>query len=432
MKIITQAKPNRLLLDNELPPTPKVAIKELGHTAAGILQQIYFLSTVKGLKHRRDSENRDWYFFPIHKWADAMVRSLSTVKRAIAKLVRAGFIYVERWSKHEWYQCNYYSINYEAIANDFVLGEYFAATGSQEPRQKVIQRIVQHVIRKKKAIPQQNVAQHAEQDVPDDEAIQDVIQDVVQEVEIEGYPEVIQDIIQEIEDEDEEIWEKPQPKRVKASRGKKAGFGNQESGEKSESKPNSQISEIIKRASKKALIPTPELDAEIEVEKAFEVPKSLKMALAIATGLPEIKEVDEVVLPHQEELEKMGIDTQKPELVKAVKEASDSYLSIQAWLNWSRSQPNIVSPLGSLISALKKNWRPMSNSSDRNDYAPQPTQLRIPDMPESLVNYLKGSRAKEIKEAFWSQVEKQWIVQYLTGTYLPWYKAIATYPEFSD
>jgi hypothetical protein len=151
--------------------------------------------------------------------------------------------------------------------------------------------------------------------------------------------------------------------------------------------------------------------------------------------LPEIIESDEVVLPHQEELEKLEIDTQNPQLVKAAKEASDSYLSIQAWLNWVRSQSNIASPLGSLISALRKNWRPMSNAVDgynnNTDYAPQPVRLRIPDMPAQLEAYLKGSRAPEIKEAFWSQVENQWIVQYRTGTYLPWYKALVAYPEFT-
>lgn len=353
MKIITQTKPNRLLLDNELPPTPRVAIEELGHTAAGILQQIYFLSTVKGEVHRRDKEGRLWYYFPLYKWAEIMVRSVSTIKRAIATLVKAGFIYIERLAKHEWYQCNYYSINYEAIKNDFVLGPYYAATGS----------------------------------------------------------EVIQDITQGIEDEKSEVvTEKPE----------------------TQEKSNPQIAGIIKRASEKALIPTPELDAEIEIEKTIEAPKSLKMALAIATGLPEIKESDEVVLPHHDQLEKLEIDTQNPQLVKAVKEASDSYLSIQAWLTWVRSH-DVKSPIASLISALKKNWRPMTNASDNhNDYAPQPVQLRIPDMPEALVNYLKGSRAKEIKEAFWSQVEKQWIVRYNTNTHLPWYKALVTYPEFDS
>lgn len=102
------------LLTDEYPliVLPELA-KQLGTNAAMILQQIHYWSQKKcgsiidGVR---------WIYNTYQQWQEQLpFLSVSTIKRAIAKLKDLKLILVERHDKSEWNQRNYYCINYEAL-----------------------------------------------------------------------------------------------------------------------------------------------------------------------------------------------------------------------------------------------------------------------------------------------------------------------------
>ena len=116
---------NILLQTNEYPliASPQLA-KELGTSAATFLQKLHFLlSENRKFKQKKNLTtylNRKWWYHTFEEWQSTLgLFSVSTIKRAVAKLKELGLIEINKLSKIKSDRVNYYTINYQKLKELF-------------------------------------------------------------------------------------------------------------------------------------------------------------------------------------------------------------------------------------------------------------------------------------------------------------------------
>lgn len=116
-----------LLQHNEYPliASPEMA-KVLGITAATFLQKLYFL--INETRKRKTKKNlttykgRKWWFHTYEEWKETLgMFSVSTIKRAVAKLRALGLIQVAKLSDVKSDRVNYYTIDYKKLKSLFCI-----------------------------------------------------------------------------------------------------------------------------------------------------------------------------------------------------------------------------------------------------------------------------------------------------------------------
>ncbi len=116
-----------LLQHNEYPliASPELA-KVLGITAATFLQKLYFL--INETRKRKTKKNlttykgRKWWFHTFEEWKETLgMFSVSTIKRAVAKLKALGLIQVAKLSEVKSDRVNYYTIDYKKLKTLFCI-----------------------------------------------------------------------------------------------------------------------------------------------------------------------------------------------------------------------------------------------------------------------------------------------------------------------
>lgn len=129
-----------LLQHNEYPliASPELA-KVLGITAATFLQKLYFLISenrkFKKKKNLTTHNGRKWWFHTFEEWQQTLgMFSISTIKRAVAKLKKLGLIKIAKLSEIKSIRVNYYTIDYSKLKEMF--GINVAPTTTADPKQK--------------------------------------------------------------------------------------------------------------------------------------------------------------------------------------------------------------------------------------------------------------------------------------------------------
>lgn len=116
-----------LLQHNEYPliASPELA-KVLGITAATFLQKLYFL--INETRKRKTKKNlttykgRKWWFHTFEEWKETLgMFSVSTIKRAVAKLKALGLIQIAKLSQVKSDRVNYYTIDYKKLKTLFCI-----------------------------------------------------------------------------------------------------------------------------------------------------------------------------------------------------------------------------------------------------------------------------------------------------------------------
>lgn len=116
---------NILLQKNEYPiiASPMLC-KELGLPAATFLQKLYYLLNesrkYKLKKNLTQHNNRKWWFHTYQDWTETLgFFSISTIKRAVAKLKQMGLIEINKLDPNKSMRVNYYTINYKKLKELF-------------------------------------------------------------------------------------------------------------------------------------------------------------------------------------------------------------------------------------------------------------------------------------------------------------------------
>ena len=132
---------NILLQNQEYPliASPQLA-KELGTAAATFLQKLHFLiSETRKYKQKKNLTvhlNRKWWFHTFEEWQSTLgLFSVSTIKRAVAKLKELGLIEINKLSKIKSMRVNYYTINYKKLKTLFGIS---AGAAKPQPAPKLI------------------------------------------------------------------------------------------------------------------------------------------------------------------------------------------------------------------------------------------------------------------------------------------------------
>lgn len=107
-------KNNNLLITGDYPliASPTLA-KAFGVAAANFLQKLhYFLENNEG----KTFNGKKYWFQSYEQWQTTLgVYSISTIKRIVAKLKRAGILVIEKLAQNKWLQTNFYTINYKKL-----------------------------------------------------------------------------------------------------------------------------------------------------------------------------------------------------------------------------------------------------------------------------------------------------------------------------
>ncbi|WP_228284353.1 hypothetical protein [Acinetobacter sp. Tr-809] len=100
--------------------------KVLGITAATFLQKLYYL--INETRKRKTKKNlttykgRKWWFHTFEEWKETLgMFSVSTIKRAVAKLRALGLIQVAKLSDVKSDRVNYYTIDYKKLKSLFCI-----------------------------------------------------------------------------------------------------------------------------------------------------------------------------------------------------------------------------------------------------------------------------------------------------------------------
>lgn len=127
-----------LLQPNEFPliASPEIA-KVLGITAATLLQKLYyFLNENRKFKIKKKLTTHHgfkWFYHTYEEWKQTLgMFSVSTIKRAVAKLHKLGLIKIEKLSDVKSERVNYYTIDYRKLKELF--GIVIKAKASPEPK----------------------------------------------------------------------------------------------------------------------------------------------------------------------------------------------------------------------------------------------------------------------------------------------------------
>lgn len=134
-----------LLQHNEYPliASPELA-KVLGITAATFLQKLYFLINenrkFKSKKNLKTYNGRKWWFHTFEEWQTTLgMFSVSTIKRAVAKLRALGLIQVAKLSEIKSDRVNYYTIDYKKLKSLFCIEIQTETKTSPKPTPKINQ-----------------------------------------------------------------------------------------------------------------------------------------------------------------------------------------------------------------------------------------------------------------------------------------------------
>jgi len=118
---------NILLQNNEYPiiASPMLC-NELGLPAATFLQKLYYLLNETRKYNRKKNltqhNNRKWWFHTYKDWTETLgFFSISTIKRAVAKLKQMGLIEINKLDPNKSMRVNYYTINYKKLKEIFGL-----------------------------------------------------------------------------------------------------------------------------------------------------------------------------------------------------------------------------------------------------------------------------------------------------------------------
>ena len=105
---------NNLLISGDYPliASPTLA-KAFGVAAANFLQKLhYFLENNEG----KTFNGKKYWFHSYEQCQSTLgVYSISTIKRIVAKLKRAGILVIEKLAQNKWLQTNFYTINYKKL-----------------------------------------------------------------------------------------------------------------------------------------------------------------------------------------------------------------------------------------------------------------------------------------------------------------------------
>lgn len=114
-------------------------VKELGTPAAVFLQKLYYLlnhakrkngEPIKHVIHQK----RKWYWHSFENWKETLgLYSVSTIKRAIAKLSELGIIEIQKLNPVKRERINYYTINYKKLKQLFGIS---ASVTKPQPQSK--------------------------------------------------------------------------------------------------------------------------------------------------------------------------------------------------------------------------------------------------------------------------------------------------------
>jgi DNA-binding transcriptional ArsR family regulator len=104
--------PSRLLVNGRHALYSPLLASQIGRSEATILQQANYWISVNG---GQIIDGVKWFWKTYEQWAEELALSVSTVRRAIAKLKNLGLIAVEKPSAKTYYQANWYTLNKEAI-----------------------------------------------------------------------------------------------------------------------------------------------------------------------------------------------------------------------------------------------------------------------------------------------------------------------------
>ena len=114
-------------------------VKELGTPAAVFLQKLYYLlnhakrkngEQIKHVIHQK----RRWYWHSFENWKETLgLYSVSTIKRAIAKLSELGIIEIQKLNPIKRERINYYTINYKKLKQLFGIS---ASVTKPQPQSK--------------------------------------------------------------------------------------------------------------------------------------------------------------------------------------------------------------------------------------------------------------------------------------------------------
>ena len=117
--------------------SPLIA-KELGTPAAIFIQKLHYLINNSKNKNGKKSDflkvhqNRKWWWHTFENWQKTLgLYSVSTIKRAVAKLSELGLIEVQKLNPVKRERVNYYTINYKKLKELFGI-----STGAAKPQPK--------------------------------------------------------------------------------------------------------------------------------------------------------------------------------------------------------------------------------------------------------------------------------------------------------
>jgi hypothetical protein len=103
---------SKLLIDGTHVLYSQVLASKIGRSEATVLQQAHYWMSVRGGK---SIDGVKWFWKTYQQWAEELSLSVSTIRRAIAKLKTLGLISIEKLSAKTYYQANWYTVKKEAV-----------------------------------------------------------------------------------------------------------------------------------------------------------------------------------------------------------------------------------------------------------------------------------------------------------------------------
>lgn len=107
-------KTAKLLVQGDYPliASPTLA-QAYGVASAVFLQKLHYCLQSSDAKY---IQQQKYFYHTYEQWADTLgVYSVSTIKRIVGKLKKAGVIMVKKLAQNKWLQTNFYTINYRKL-----------------------------------------------------------------------------------------------------------------------------------------------------------------------------------------------------------------------------------------------------------------------------------------------------------------------------
>ena len=107
-------KSNKLLVQGDYPliASPTLA-QAYGVASAIFLQKLHYCLQSSEAKI---VQQQKFFYHSYEQWVNTLgVYSISTIKRVVSKLKKAGILVVKKLAQNKWLQTNFYSINYRKL-----------------------------------------------------------------------------------------------------------------------------------------------------------------------------------------------------------------------------------------------------------------------------------------------------------------------------